>query len=309
MADLRALIWDFDGTLVQTRQASWVVFEKVNARYGLGVDTPEAFYALFERNLWASLDEVCGTPERALEVKRTFKDLLSAEYNPELIPGMAGVVRALAGRYTNVILTTNTMDAVRRVLVANGLAHCFAHVFSGDVFPSKEDSIARFLADPTYGIGRRCEPSYLEDAVPRAYQPGEVMLVTDTVGDVRDCRASGIRSAAVAWGMHTAEDLQRAGAEFVCIWPEELIAYLTAGHACSTGACSFPPAPATAGAPVATPVPAMARRERRTAAAHRTAGQLAAGPCCEPCAGDASAGAAGDEVLRRVLEAVVVPPG
>lgn len=331
MADLRALIFDFDGTLVRTREASWVVFEKVNARFGLGIDTPAEFYRLFERNMFVALDEACRDAEQAAEVRAYFQELLSREYNPELVPGMASVVRALAGHYTLVVLTTNTMEAVRRVLIANDLAHCFSHVFSGDVFQSKEESIRRFLADASYSCGRRCTPNYDEATVPRQHEPGEVMLITDTVGDVEEALEGGIRASAVAWGMHKASELEEAGAEFVCIWPEELVAYLAPGQLCSTGTCSLPSAasaasgapatPATAnGAPRATPisgVPGEVRRDRRVAAARRTAGRLlgatekSPGACCVPCANNpAEASSASrsqpaeDPLLREVLEAL-----
>ena len=40
---LRMILFDLDGTLVQTREASWRVFEKVNRRFDLGVNSAEAF--------------------------------------------------------------------------------------------------------------------------------------------------------------------------------------------------------------------------------------------------------------------------
>ena len=42
MAALTTIVFDFDGTLVRTREASWALFRETNERFGLGVDSPEA---------------------------------------------------------------------------------------------------------------------------------------------------------------------------------------------------------------------------------------------------------------------------
>lgn len=76
------------------------------------------------------------------------------------------------------------------------------------------------------------------------------MLITDTVGDVRDALAAGIRVVGVAWGMHGVDELTEAGAEFVALGPQELAAYLLgdAGAAGPVGSCAVPTAGAgTAG--------------------------------------------------------------
>jgi phosphoglycolate phosphatase len=339
MAELRALLFDFDGTLVRTREASWRLFQQTNEKFGLRVGTPSDFYQMFDQNFYAALDEAAAanTNAQGEEVREHFQGLLRTSYTPDLVPGMARVVRALAGYYTLVVLSANTMETVRRILLADDLATCFAHVFSGDVSPSKHEAIRLFLKDPSYSCGRRCSPSYDESSLPRLHQPDEVMLVTDTVGDVEEAQRAGIRVAAVAWGMHLAEDLERAGAEFVCIWPEELVAYLRPGEVCSTGVCSLPSAAMTQGPSSSAPPPggsreagpkpspAMARRARRTAAASRVGERLAAaapapstsshGCSCDDCL-TATAGQEGltpglppvDPVLRRALITLMGQP-
>jgi phosphoglycolate phosphatase len=104
------------------------------------------------------------------------------------------------------------------------------------------------------------------------------VLVTDTAGDVRDARETGIRVVGVAWGMHSVDELLDAGAEFVALWPQEITAYLLGDAAVEPpgGACAVPAQPAKVGCgcgcsgpaehddPVR--VAAAARRGRRTVA-------------------------------------------
>jgi len=310
MAALTTIVFDFDGTLVRTREASWALFRETNERFGLGVDSPEAWYRLFHGNLFSALDEAAGGAgtERAGQVRAHFQGLLAERYNPELVPGMANVVHELAAHYALVILSSNTMEALRRILLANGLAQCFAHVFSGEVAPDKHEAIQRLLDDPSVSCGRRCSPHYEESTALRTVEAGEVMLVTDTVGDVEEGRRAGIRVGAVAWGMHPADALERAGAEFTCIWPEELVAYLRPGEHCADGPCRLPspgaavrPARPVAGLAVAEA--AEVRRARRLESAGIVASRLADGKPPAPGAGCECSGGhhAGDPVLRRAL--------
>ncbi|HMC03998.1 MAG TPA: HAD hydrolase-like protein [Actinomycetota bacterium] len=304
MAELKTLLFDLDGTLVRTREASWELFRQTNEKFGLGVDTPSAFFRLFNQNFYEALDQKSnnGAGAEAAAVKRHFQELLRQDYCPDLVPGMANVVHGLAGAYTLIVLSSNTMEAVRRILLTADVASCFAHVFSGDVTPSKVDAIRSFLADPSYSCGRRCSPHYEESTPQRFHDPQEAMLVTDTVGDVEEALSAGIRVGAVSWGMHRAEDLEAAGAEFVCIWPEELIAYLKPGEVCSLGVCSLPsavpgPPPEIGRLP---PTPGSLRRLRRQLAAHDLARTLDGPAGCE-CGGECCSDG---PLLRQVLTVI-----
>lgn len=287
---VQAVIFDLDGTLVQTRVASWEVFAQVNERYGLGVDQPAQYFDLFRGNVFESIRGLCRDEAQANEVTAAFLELLRKEYTPPLVPGMADVVRRLASHCTLVVISSNAMEVLRRILVANDLAYCFAHVFSGDVEPDKRKAIRAFLSDAANGYGRRCVADYDETGHCADPNPAATVLVTDTAGDVRDARAAGIRVVGVSWGMHTPEQLVEAGAEFVALWPQELPAYLLGDAAaapvaatcavpaprgqaaCGKGECRCGcrteqerPSPSTG---------ASRRRERRRAAAVRLAARL-----------------------------------
>jgi phosphoglycolate phosphatase len=224
-----AVIFDLDGTLVQTRVASWEIFSGINDEFGLGLAGPEEYFELFRGNVFASIRRLCRDDEHAERVKAAFLQRLRDGYSPPMIPGMVQVIRALAQRCTLAVMSSNAMDALRRILVGHDVALCFAHVFGGDVAPDKREAIRAFLADACSGYGRRCEVNYDEAAVPARLDHASTVLVTDTAGDVRDAIAEGLRVLGVAWGMHTTEELTAAGAEFVAIWPQEVAAYLLAG--------------------------------------------------------------------------------
>lgn len=245
----RAVIFDLDGTLVQTRVASWEVFSRISDRFDLGVSRPEQYFDLFRGNVFASIRQLCRDDDHAAEVKEAFLELLRTDYTPPLVPGIVPVVRRLAADCTLAVMSSNAMAVLRRVLVTNELAFCFAHVFGGDVTPDKRTAIRSFLAEPGSGFGRRCEADYDEGARGVAPDPTSTVLVTDTAGDVRDALDAGIRVIGVAWGMHSVEELTAAGAEFVALWPQEVSSYLLGDRAAEppSGACAIPGASGMAG--------------------------------------------------------------
>jgi len=273
----RAILFDLDGTLVDTRAASWQLFSETNLAFALGIDSREAFFRAFEGNFFESLAKLCPDPQRAAAVKAHFMELLRTRYHPALIPGMVDVVRALAPHSTLAVISTNGIEAIRRILVGADLANCFSHVFSGDVEPRKAVSIRRFLGDHRYAVHRACSPAYHDgEASHASLQAQDVVLVTDTVGDVREAREAGIRAIGVTWGMHSERQLLDAGAERVALWPQELVAWLRDADApaticgCSSGSadsCALPPAPApavraAAAPPTGDPVREVARHRR-----------------------------------------------
>ena len=239
MSVVRAILFDLDGTLVQTREASWRIFAKTNAALALGINTQAEFFRLLEDNMFHGLRKHCGDDRRASEAAKHFLDLLQREYNPEFVPGMADVVRAFAGSCSLAVISSNSVATIRRILDRESLTHCFSHVFGGDVEQDKRACVRRFLSDRSYLVNRNCSPAYREGHEPAAPSADQIVLITDTVGDVRHAVECGIRAIGVAWGMHTENQLLDAGAEFVAVWPQELVARLLPGGFASS--CSIAP--------------------------------------------------------------------
>ena len=222
----KAILFDLDGTLVQTRDSSWRLFSKTNEAFGLGVRTQDEYFGLLENNLFTSLRDLAGDEELYQKAVAHFMNLLRHEYNPPLVPGVVDVIKSVAGVCSLAVVSSNATETIRRILTNAGLQHCFSHVFGGDVEPDKRACVRRFLSDPSYSVNRRCVPAYLEAHQPDNPSESQVILVTDTVGDVRHAVECGIRTIGVSWGMHSEAELLRAGAEFVAIWPQEIVAHL-----------------------------------------------------------------------------------
>ena len=237
-----AVLFDLDGTLVQTREASWRIFQRVNEAFGLGVGSQQDYFRLLEDNLFQGLRRLCRDEAHSKEVAERFLSELEAHYRPDFVPGIVDVIRTLAPYCSLAVVSSNSTATVRRLMTEAGVAHCFSHVFGGDVEADKRAVVRRFLADASYLISRDCSPAYREGERPARASPEDLVLVTDTTGDVKHARECGVRVIGVAWGMHRDKDLIAAGAEFVAIWPQEIVARLLAG-AEARPACALPAQP------------------------------------------------------------------
>jgi phosphoglycolate phosphatase len=317
----RTVVFDMDGTLVQTRAASWDVFQDTARRFELPVRSAEEFFELFRGNFYDSLEALCADPDIAAAVREHFLQALRERYAPSFIPGMRDVVKALAAHYPLAVMSSNAMGTIRRILEQQGLAACFAHVFSGEIGASKEEHLRHILAEPSYGNARHCSPSYVENEDRVA---SEVVLITDTVGDVREACNCGARAIGVAWGMHASEALLAAGAETVAMWPQEILATLLPAGGSRTdepscrcardGACLTVPA-ASGDWPWPAVIAAGQQRRRRRASAAgdslrvRAAGGQADDPAARPRAwASPQAGVSADDAalasaVRRISRA------
>ena len=299
----KAILFDLDGTLVQTRESSWRVFAKTNAEFKLGIDTQEAWFGLLEGNMFAGLRDRAGSDERARQVSAHFLGLLSREYDPPFVPGMVDVIRDIAGSCSLAVVSSNATATIRRILTTAGLQHCFSHVFGGDVEPDKRACVRRFLADTSYSISRHCEPAYAERHRPTEVDQNQIVLVTDTVGDVRHGVECGIRVIGVSWGMHPEHRLTEAGAEFVAIWPQEILSYLyPAGVPKGCAVDAAPPA-ASCGCGCNTPPSEVgaASRIRRERALQNAAGQETRLVARQPPPASRPPPATADEILKTSL--------
>jgi phosphoglycolate phosphatase len=209
---VRAVIYDLDGTLIDSRADLADSVNAMLARMGLPQHAPEVIYGFIgegaERLIRRSLGPLHEPryPEAAPIWREEYsRRLLSRtclyEGVDELLrrpPSARGVLTNKPGRFA------------REILSGLGIAHAFRAVVGADEAPRKPapDGLLRLCAQL--------------DA-----RPAEALLVGDSAIDLATGRAAGVRVCAATWGL--GERASLAAADYLCDTPlhvAELLARL-----------------------------------------------------------------------------------
>ncbi len=208
MADvsLRLVVFDFDGTLVDSGELIVAAMRAAFARHG--VPCPPA--AAVRRVIGPSLGEVVATlaPRDAgvepgvlaESYRQAYGALTAAASVPEaLYPGAVEALDTLeAAGYLLGIATGKSRRGLGDALARHGLQGRFVTVQTADGGPGKPHPDMLFRAIDAVG------------GLPRT-----TCMVGDTVFDVEMARSAGVAAVGVGWGYHEEEELLRAGAEEV----------------------------------------------------------------------------------------------
>jgi len=205
---LRAVLFDIDGTLLDTRDAWVAAFDAglaairktsmSGSEAAQWIGTPiEVIYA-----------ERCGLAgDELAKAVREFQRV-EAESVHEGMRAYPGIREALASLAAWKLATVSNKrrDTSVEALRATGLLPFFAVVLGGDSVPHKKPA-----PDPI-----------LKAASALGVQPTECAVVGDTEVDVRAGKAAGARTIGVTWGYGTRARLEDAGVDYLIETPDAL---------------------------------------------------------------------------------------
>jgi len=188
----RLVVFDFDGTLVDTREPILLSINAALRSVGLPAREPHEILPLVGLGLERVLAQLAGGGRDAAAVGR-MADAYRAHFDT-VVAGRTrpfdGVVDALdrlaASGATLAIATSRGMASVEAILAAHGLRHRFALLVTAHCVPHTKpepDMVRKILAD----LGAA---------------PGDTVVVGDTTYDLAMGRAAGTATCGVTWGSH-----------------------------------------------------------------------------------------------------------
>jgi phosphoglycolate phosphatase len=213
---VKLIIFDFDGTLVDSRSLILESHRIVFSEFRLPLPLPGDSLALVGKTLDLILAELAGPSAPIRDMVNAY-DLLLPKLRAETafaerpFDGVAELLRDLSST-EDVLLgmaTGHTSLTVAPALAALQWSDFFQTIQAADMAPSKP------------------HPAMLLQALAATNaKPENAIFVGDTTYDMEMGRAAKVRSMGVAWGYHKAEQLAAAGAHRIASTVDELRACL-----------------------------------------------------------------------------------
>lgn len=206
MSDLRLVVFDVDGTLIDSEHNIITAMTEAWAHMDLGVPDP----ADVRRIIGLSLVEACevllpwapGNLHRAVaeSYKQAFRTLrLLPDREEPLFPGVREALDDLdAAGWLLGLATGKSRRGVESMLDSHDLWGRFVTIQTADDNPGKPDPAMLRRAAAESGV-----------------LPSRVVMIGDTAYDMQMAKAARMAALGVSWGYHALDELHQAGADLV----------------------------------------------------------------------------------------------
>lgn len=203
--ETKVIIFDFDGTLCDTRSNIIIAFRATMKHLGLemrdeetcgatiGLTLRDGFKSMYPEFDDAKIDYCVDTYRQIFAERR--KELM-----PDLFPGVKETLEALRKRgYRMTIATSRLTDSLMLFMRHHGIDHYFEYAVGSD-------SVTHHKPHP--------EPA-LKTLRELNIAPSEAIMVGDMPVDIAMAHNAGIRAIGVDYGNATREELEAAEADWI----------------------------------------------------------------------------------------------
>lgn len=201
----KLIIFDFDGTLGDTRHNIIITLQRTMKILGLSVKSDEECAATIGLTLGDSFrsmypDMSADVAERCVTVYRDIFYESIEELTPQLFPGVSDTLARLAAMDIKMsIASSRSSPSLLLFLERMGVAGYFPYVLGSD-------NVLRHKPDP--------EP-VLKTLRELGYDASEAFVVGDMPVDVAMAHGAGVRAIAVTFGNATREELVESNADYI----------------------------------------------------------------------------------------------
>lgn len=190
------VVFDFDGVIVDSIKTVYSIYHQADTKFSM-TDFSNRFMGNQNK------------PNAPLA-----RDAFFYKYSPlaptqPLINGIADAIEQLSQKYTLTINSSGHTELIKLFLQNNNLEQYFSEVAGFDIITSKVEKLK--IVFERYQI-----------------TPDRCVMVTDTLGDLREATEAGVKTIAVTWGLHTIDTLKRGNPTRIAKQPSELPSHVDA---------------------------------------------------------------------------------
>ena len=202
----KLVVWDVDGTLVDSRQT---IFESMQSAFA-AADLPPLTYEAARQVVGLGLLEGVATllpgadPETWERVADGYKAVFGAKvrqpgYVEPLYDGAAETLDRLRAEGWRIAMATGkSRRGVETIIRMHDWSDLFDSTHCADDGPGKPHPAMVLEAMRALGVG-----------------PERTIVVGDTAHDMRMAKAAGAYAQGVSWGFHTADEVMEGGADHI----------------------------------------------------------------------------------------------
>ena len=204
MGDVKLILFDVDGTLLDSRTDKIRCVTELFERHDLAVPTDEAILGATGLTLDKYYARLLGPDNAHMTAQlcedhnaRKAKEQAAGRGLDLMFLGAKVILDAFKSR-DDVILgiaTGKSTSGVRYMLTGNGILDYFEIIETADTAPSKPDPAMLLQATRAAGVS-----------------PERCVLIGDAQIDMHMAVNAGVRGIGVSWGFHSVEQLKAAGA-------------------------------------------------------------------------------------------------
>jgi phosphoglycolate phosphatase len=198
------LIWDMDGTLVDSQQEVFRTIEKSLKRVGVSIDNalnPLRIGPPVKEIIRTSFPESILSDEKLEETVKIFRQIYDSSMFVDTVPfpGVDELIRC--DHFIHHVITNKPDFATRRIIEMKGWTGFIKNVLSPDTLQSEFGRVLKKLE--LFHFFKDQNPAF------KAFGIGDMAV------DVQCANAVGYESVGVLWGTGTRDELVRAGANFI----------------------------------------------------------------------------------------------